>query len=165
MPTATMFLIAEKNTPCQPADIKFSIETLGSEKLIIEHHRNGAIECHFCLICKSINWMLFVWTSMQFVWNHSTQHFDHSNMDLKYFLLIFILKARLLLATTEHDRPKELTKLVKELIESERVSSTLWIEDCWTTNDELHLIKTISIPSQFFPVHGSIVEFTDRRKY
>lgn len=70
-------------------------------------------------------------------------------MDFKYLLLIFVLEARSLIASIEHDRPKELAKLVKELIENEKVSSTLWIEDCWTKNDELNFIKSLSIPIQF----------------
>lgn len=70
-------------------------------------------------------------------------------MDLKYFVLFLIMEAGFLQAIIEHDRPKVLTKLVKELIENEKVPSTLWIEDCWTKNDELNLIKTISIPIQF----------------
>lgn len=75
--------------------------------------------------------------------------FNKSKMDFKYLLLIFILEARSLLASVEHDRAKVLTKLAKELIENEKVSSTLWIEDCWTKNDELNFIKTLSIPIQF----------------
>lgn len=64
-------------------------------------------------------------------------------------LLIFIVEARLLLAIVERDRPKVLTKLVKELIENEKVSSTLWMESCWPKNDEIEFMKTISIPVQF----------------
>lgn len=69
-------------------------------------------------------------------------------MHLNKFLLIFILKVSLLQANIERDRPKVLTKLVKELIENEKVHSTLWAETCWTKLDDFNFIKSFSIPIQ-----------------
>lgn len=72
-------------------------------------------------------------------------------MILKYFLLIFILSILRVASfqpKMENDRPKILTKLLNELIENEKVSSTLWAKTCWTKFDEFNFVKSFSIPIQ-----------------
>lgn len=72
-------------------------------------------------------------------------------MSLNAFLLIFSLSILALPSFQSkivHNRPKILTKFVKDLIENEKVPSTMWMKACWTKIDELNFIKSISIPIQ-----------------
>lgn len=64
----------------------------------------------------------------------------------KTFVIVLISFMEFLMADSH--RFGDLSKLVKNVIENERVPSILWAKTCWPKFDEFHFVKTIAIPIQ-----------------
>lgn len=45
-------------------------------------------------------------------------------------------------------KPKELSKVVQNIIKNEEIPSVLWIKTCWSKIDEINFVKKTAIPVQ-----------------
>lgn len=77
---------------------------------------------------------------------------------LKILIIISLsfLKILPVLSNNKNDRAETLSKLVKDVIENERVPSCLWAKTCWSKYDDFKFLKSMSIPVQVLKLTASI---------